>query len=47
MRAFSALLLGGILAACGPRGAASQEGPAQRSPTPEPTDGVVRSEVVA
>ena len=47
MRAIPALIVGGILAACGPRGAASQEGPAQRSPTPGPADGVIRSEVVA
>ncbi|HEX6091023.1 MAG TPA: PQQ-dependent sugar dehydrogenase [Gemmatimonadales bacterium] len=47
MRALPALIIGGILAACGPRGASSQEGPAQRSPTPGPTEGVIRSEVVA
>ena len=47
MRAVPALIIGGILAACGPGGAASQEGPAQRSPTPGPTDGVIRTEVVA
>ena len=47
MRAVPALIIGGILAACGPSGAASQEGPAQRSPTPGPTEGVIRTEVVA
>ena len=47
MRAVPALIIGGMLAACGPSGAAGQEGPAQRSPTPGPTEGVIRTEVVA
>ena len=47
MRAIPALVVVGVLTACGPRGAESQEGPAQRSPTPGPTDRVLRSEVVA
>ena len=42
-RSFSALSLIGIIA-CGPAGA---QGPAQRSPTPGSTNGVVRAETVA
>jgi glucose/arabinose dehydrogenase len=47
MRALPVVIVCAALAACGPRGAQSQEGPAQRSPTPGATEGVIRTEVVA